>query len=117
MAAFCPFFKEEPSYISDSMILKVWMRTLQRLSVRISTTTSRIGHRKRIEAPTKRFIFKDNIIKHPLSSIKVRQWPKSWQSYLGNDATPKALVDVIVKKNVGLANNLKDKIKTEFKLV
>ena len=47
---------------------------------------------------------------------KVRHWVKSWQSYLGNEATPKALVDVIVKKKVGLANNLKDKIKTEFNI-
>ena len=42
---------------------------------------------------------------------------KSWQSYLGSEATPRALVDAIVRRKVGQANNLKDKIKKEFDLV
>ena len=49
--------------------------------------------------------------------IKVRQWVQSWKAHVGKDATPKALVDAIVKKKVEKANDLKDKIKTEFKLI
>ena len=42
---------------------------------------------------------------------------KSWKSHLGRQATPKALVDAIVKKKVGQATSLKDKIKTEFDVI
>ena len=93
------------------------MRSLQKQSVRISTPSSQTGNGTTIQAPAKRFFFSRIIIKHiMLSSIKVRQWVRSWKAHLGKEATPKALVDAIVKKKVGEANNLKDKIKTEFNL-
>ena len=44
---------------------------------------------------------------------------KSWQSHLGDRATPKDLVDVIVKKKEELPNatELKDQIKKVFNIV
>ena len=45
---------------------------------------------------------------------KGRHWVEMWQSHLGNEATPKALVEKINKKNVVEAKNLKDIIKEEF---
>ena len=43
---------------------------------------------------------------------------RSWKSHLGNEATPKALVEIITKNqnNLAHANNLKDLIKEEFNL-
>ena len=50
--------------------------------------------------------------------IQVRYWVRSWQSHLGDRATPKALVDVIVRRKLGWgATKLKDKIKREFNIV
>ena len=40
-----------------------------------------------------------------------------WYSHLGDEATPKALVDVISKKKVGGATMMRDEIKKEFQLV
>ena len=40
----------------------------------------------------------------------------SWKAHLGDKATPKALVDIITKKELTQANNLRDQIKKEFKL-
>ena len=61
-----------------------------------------------------------DVTKCTLNLIQVRQWVKSWQSHLGKRATPKDLVDVIIKKNKMLkekANNLKDEIQEKFNLV
>ena len=51
-----------------------------------------------------------------LLQIQVRQWVSYWHSHLGDNATPKALVDVIKSKKLGLANKLKDDIVNEFNL-
>ena len=103
---------------NESIMSKVWTSSLQRQSIGISTSSLRIGKRTTtIQVPAKRFLFKDNIIKPDLSLMKVRQWVESWKSHLGKKATPKALVDAIVNKKVGEANNLKDKVETEFNLI
>ena len=41
---------------------------------------------------------------------------RSWKAHLGRQATPKALVEVITKKEVKEATSLKDQIKKEFGL-
>ena len=49
-------------------------------------------------------------------TVQVRQWVNMWHSHLGDMATPKALVDVIVQKKVAGATKLKDQINKKFQL-
>ena len=54
-----------------------------------------------------------------LNLIQGRYWVRSWQAHLGNRATPRTLVDVIIQENMklkGRANNLKDQIQKKFNL-
>ena len=51
-----------------------------------------------------------------LFTVQVRQWVNMWYSHLGDEATPKALVEVITRKKVIGATKLKDQINKKFQL-
>ena len=51
-----------------------------------------------------------------LTPNQIRQWVSSWNAHLGDQATPQALVDLITKKGVTQATQLKDELKREFHL-
>ena len=47
---------------------------------------------------------------------QIRQWVGSWKAHLGDRATPQVLVDVITRKGLSPATELKDQIQREFQL-
>ena len=51
-----------------------------------------------------------------LTQNQIRQWVGCWNAHLGDRATPQALVDLITKKGVTQATQLKDELKREFHL-
>ena len=85
------------------------------LSMGSSTSPTRTGYKTAVIQPLPRgfvvALMKMSIL------IQARYWVRSWQSYLGDRATPKDLVHVIVKKEVGNATELKDHIKKQFNIV
>ena len=51
-----------------------------------------------------------------LTPDQIRQWVRSWHAHLGDRATPRVLVDAIVKNRLAAATKLKDQIEREFEL-
>ena len=98
------------------VLSQIWTRTWQRPSAWISITPMLLGRRiTTMSALPERSSFtgRQNI----LFTVQVRQWVNMWYSHLGDEATPKALVDVISKKKVEGATMMRDEIKKEFQLV
>ena len=98
------------------VLSQIWTRNWQRPSAWISITPMLLGRRiTTMPALPERSLFTDR--QNILFTVQVRQWVNLWHSHLGDEATPKALVDVISRKKVGGATKMRDEIKKEFQLV